>query len=407
MDFSVKRLGISSIAALMLAGLSGQVAAQLYFSDDFEDRVRDQALIGKNWTWYNQTFDGNTCDGARVSGFGPFDDGDGSDYQQENRNYWTASNDVGQGDSYFRAGLEVPAWANDLGGAVNLTNMLRVYGDQFYAPGETRCRRTLIFQEKDIEEAGTFKFSFDVAQDRFGAPANGEVTAAFVKVLEQSNFSYEELIFEKLITNPPAATTPEDVSTASLEIVFTIPEEYVGELLQFGFYNDHSTNAGQTWENTAALYDNIVVQAADGSGVPVGPAHSGSWYNADQDGHGFSIEFGTQADGTPLAVVYWYTYDNLGNPIFMVGAGVPDGNTVEIPFASPVGMKFGEFDPTTVERPGGGVAVFEFADSRNATFSYTPSSFSTTEWGHVAGIENLALTQLFRVPADETYNTAQ
>lgn len=407
MHFYVKRISTLMSTGLLLALVSAQVSAQLYFSDNFEDRVRDQPLIGNNWTWYNQTFDGDTCDAPYVSGFGPFDDGDPSDYEQENRNYWTASADVGQGDSYFRAGLEVPAWANDLGGAVNLTNMLRIYGDQYYSAGETRCRRTLVFQEMDIEEAGTFKFTFDVAQDRVGAPANGEVTGAFVKVLEQSNFSYEELIFERLITNPPAATTPEDVTTESLEIVFTIPEEYVGELLQFGFYNDHATNAGQSWETTAALYDNIVVQSADGGGVPIGPAHSGSWYNAGQDGHGFSVEFGTQTDGAPLAVIYWYTYDSLGNPIFMVGAGVPDGQRVEIPFASPVGMKFGEFDPTTVERPGGGTAVFVFTDSKNATFSYTPSSFSTTEWGHVEGIENLALTQLFQVPADETYNPAQ
>ena len=354
MIISVKHLSILCSALLVLGGFTAQVSAQPLFSDNFEDRARDQALIGNNWTWYNQTFAGNTCEGESESGFGPADDGDNSDYQQENRNYWTASNDVGQGDSYFRAGLEVPAWPDDNGAPVVLSNMMRVYGDQYYVPGEGRCKRTLIFQEKVIEEAGTFRFSFDVAQDRFGAPANGEVTAAFVKVLLQSNFSYDELIFEQLITSPPAATTPEDVTTAAQEILFTIPEEYIGELLQFGFYNDHSTNLGQGWATAAALYDNVLVQSAEDGPVPIGPAHSGSWYNASQDGHGFSIEFGQQADGTPLAVVYWYTYDSLGNPIFMVGAGVPDGQRVEIPFTSPIGMIFGEFDPDTVERPAGG-----------------------------------------------------
>ena len=29
----------------------------------------------------------------------------------------------------------------------------------------------------------------------------------------------------------------------------------------------------------------------------IGPAHSGTWFNAGQDGHGFSMEFGTDAQG--------------------------------------------------------------------------------------------------------------
>lgn len=407
MIISFKHLSISCIALLVLGGITTQVSAQPLFSDNFEDRVRDQALIGNNWTWFNQTFAGNTCEGESESGFGPADDGDSSDYQQENRNYWTASADVGQNDSYFRAGLEVPAWPNDEGNPVVLNNMLRVYHDQFYNPGYRRCKRTLIFQEMEIQEAGAFKFSFDVAQDRTDAPANGEVTAAFVKVLLQSNFSYDELIFEQLITMPPVATTPEDVTTAAQEIQFTIPEEYIGELLQFGFYNDHSYKLDQGWATAAALYDNVLLESIEGGPVPIGPAHSGSWYNESQDGHGFSIEFGQQADGTPLAVIYWYTYDSLGNPIFMVGAGVPDGQRVEIPFTSPIGMIYGEFDPDTVERPSGGTAVFIFTDSKNATFSYMPSAFSTSEWGHMSAIDNLALTQLFQVPADENFSMPQ
>jgi hypothetical protein len=104
---------------LALAGFGGQASAQTLFSDDFEDRVKDQALIGPGaiggpgWTWYNQTYSDDLCT-EYSSGFGPFDDNDGGiDYLQENRNYWTSDAAVGQGDSYFRAGLEVPAWAMD------------------------------------------------------------------------------------------------------------------------------------------------------------------------------------------------------------------------------------------------------------------------------------------------------
>ena len=110
----------------------------------------------------------------------------------------------------------------------------------------------------------------------------------------------------------------------------------------------------------------------------------------------------------PFAVVYWYTYDDLGNPIFMAGNGTPVGNTVEISiFESPVGMKYGEFDPDTVVRESGGVVVFEFSDRDNATFSYTPSDFSASEWGHTTPIVDLPLTKAFGIPADKYFNTSE
>jgi hypothetical protein len=279
-----------------------------------------------------------------------------------------------------------------------MDNMLRVYGNQYNSA--TSCERVLIFQEMTIESSGTFTFSFDVAQDRYGAPANGEITAAFVKILRSSDSSYATVLFETVITTPPVATSPWDVTTINQEIEFTIPEEFVGELLQFGFYNDLSENLGQSWGNSAALYDNVMVAP-----LVIGPAHSGSWFNYDQSGHGFSVEFGETQEGAPYAVVYWYTYDNLGNPIFMLGQGTPVGKQLEVTFQSPVGMIYGEFDPDSVTREDGGTAVFVFSDAENATFSYTPSAFSTSEWGHTDPIESLPLTKLFGIPANKYFSS--
>jgi len=155
------------------------------------------------------------------------------------------------------------------------------------------------------------------------------------------------------------------------------------------------------------IYDNGFTELSGNALSPeppaIGPAHSGSWYWPDQDGHGFSIEFGEQQDGSPLAVIYWYTYDAQGNPIFMIGTGSPQGNRVEIDFVSPVGMIYGEFDPETVSRESGGTGVFEFSDRANGTFSYTPSAFSSATWGHTA-IDLLPLTKLFGIPAPEGFN---
>jgi beta-glucanase (GH16 family) len=158
------------------------------------------------------------------------------------------------------------------------------------------------------------------------------------------------------------------------------------------------------------VYDNGFTELA-GSAItntvaPTSPRHSGSWYSSDQDGHGFAVEFGEDPGGNPLAVVYWYIYDDLGNPIFLVGSGSPDGNMVDINFKSPLGMKFGEFDSTTVVREPGGTGHFMFSDENNGTFSYTPSEFTITNWGHSA-IESLPIEKLFAIPFKAPTGTAK
>lgn len=154
------------------------------------------------------------------------------------------------------------------------------------------------------------------------------------------------------------------------------------------------------------IYDNGFTEVS-GPGVvertpAIGPGHSGSWYQATQDGHGFALEFGQTPDGNPLAVAYWYIYDDMGNPIFLVGSGVPEDNRVTINFVSPVGMIFGEFDPADVVRESGGVGVFEFSSNSEGTFSYTPSEFTTTAWGHEA-ITELPIQKLFGVTAPDNF----
>jgi hypothetical protein len=255
-----------------------------------------------------------------------------------------------------------------------------------------------------IESAGPFEFSFDVAQDQDGAPANGEITAAFVKVLRSSDQSWETLLFERVETTPPPATSPTDVRSISQFIEFNIGEEWVGEWLQFGFYNDVTEDLGQSPWTSAALYDNVMLAPLD-----IGPAHSGSWYNEDQSGHGFAIQFGYGVNGNPRAVVQWYIYDSAGNPMFMAGAGAPVGNRLEITdvkFPSPYGMQFGIFDPDSVQRPGGGTVVFEFSSRDRGTFSYTPSQFSIDTWGH-SPIDSLPIVKLFGIPADRYFSTTE
>ena len=52
----------------------------------------------------------------------------------------------------------------------------------------------------------------------------------------------------------------------------------------------------------------------------------GSWWNPNFAGEGFAIE--EYGDGYVIA--YWYTYDNDGNQMWLIGTGEKQGNTVEL-----------------------------------------------------------------------------
>lgn len=147
------------------------------------------------------------------------------------------------------------------------------------------------------------------------------------------------------------------------------------------------------------IYDNGFTELG-GSSIEneyvLGQEYSGSWYNPDQSGHGFSIEFG-EVQGTPTALVYWYTYDLDGKPVFLIGQGTPTETGVDLDVISPYGMQYGLFNPESVIREDAGSARLEFSDASNAVFSYDPSEFSRNAWGHDT-IESLPLVKFFGIP---------
>ena len=109
--------------------------------------------------------------------------------------------------------------------------------------------------------------------------------------------------------------------------------------------------------------------------------YSGSWYNRDQSGHGFTLGYGVRANGSHYLVVYWYLYDTSGNPIFLAGSSPPLEDTAEIDFKAPHGMIFGEFDPNSVVREDGGIGTFVFTDRDNGEFYYEPSQWMVDTYG--------------------------
>jgi hypothetical protein len=96
------------------------------------------------------------------------------------------------------------------------------------------------------------------------------------------------------------------------------------------------------------------------AGVPVSQAQTAHWYDPDRDGEGWSLEI---LDGEQ-ALAYWFTYDDQGDPRWLVGTGEIIDDRIEFPeLVVTHGGRFGpDFDPDEVVREVVGSAVMHFHD---------------------------------------------
>ncbi len=116
-------------------------------------------------------------------------------------------------------------------------------------------------------------------------------------------------------------------------------------------------------------------------------AHSGSWWNSAQSGHGFSIEV---LDNQTL-VAYWFVYTPTGEPTFLLAVADIKGNSASGRVYRYEGMRFGEFDPDTLNEEAWGSMSIEFTGCDTARVDY---SSDATHEGHAYGSGSIDLTRL-------------
>lgn len=107
-----------------------------------------------------------------------------------------------------------------------------------------------------------------------------------------------------------------------------------------------------------------------GREVAAHAGHSGSWYVPEKPGHGFAVHWSTPEQ----AIVTWYTYDNEGRQMWILGVGEPDGegNLLVTDAHTTRGARFGsQFDPAQVERLEWGTLKFTLG-CEQAGVDYAP-----------------------------------
>lgn len=114
--------------------------------------------------------------------------------------------------------------------------------------------------------------------------------------------------------------------------------------------------------------------------------HTGAWYNAAEDGHGFMLQV-IENQGEERLQLSWYTYQN-GQQFWLNAVGPINGKQASLEAFSASGGDFPpNFDPDQVTLTPWGQIDFELTDNNNAQVSWQP-----TQAGFTAG--ELAVTRL-------------
>lgn len=116
----------------------------------------------------------------------------------------------------------------------------------------------------------------------------------------------------------------------------------------------------------------ITVVGTHHSPPPIGPGHTGSWFNPDQDGHGFFIQILPEN----RVVAAWYVYSPEGEQAWIVGTGSYLSSVATIEGFDATGGQFmPNFRPETVRRAPWGTMTFQFRDCNTGVMSYN------SRWG--------------------------
>ncbi|NBD95048.1 MAG: hypothetical protein GVY11_01025 [Gammaproteobacteria bacterium] len=101
---------------------------------------------------------------------------------------------------------------------------------------------------------------------------------------------------------------------------------------------------------------------------PTGAGHTAMWFNPDRSGEGWVLEILPD----DRAVAYWFTFDEAGEPRWLVGNGDIEGNRIEFPeLIAASGARFGDqFDPDDVETETVGSARMVFSGCSAGWYEY-------------------------------------
>ena len=162
-----------------------------------------------------------------------------------------------------------------------------------------------------------------------------------------------------------------------LEEIFTSPEGAKFAEVRLGVDTPNSNST----DNAIARFDDVRFEltSTDPNAFAMVPGHSALWYNPDQSGHGINLYMLPNH----AVLVFWYVYDDTGNPIWLLGIGAHDGFKATMGVSITNGTMFPpDFDPDDVNLVNWGQFELSFTSCDAGLFKWIPvagNGFSTGE----------------------------
>jgi hypothetical protein len=119
----------------------------------------------------------------------------------------------------------------------------------------------------------------------------------------------------------------------------------------------------------------LYLQELGGTGFAMTPGLSGHWWNGEaRSGEGFLLDVSKNITDTLIIIASFYSYDSMGNQVWIIGAGEVIGNEVVVAFEITDGAMWGgNFDPDDVTRTEWGSGTFTFSSCGAGHISLTPN----------------------------------
>jgi len=123
----------------------------------------------------------------------------------------------------------------------------------------------------------------------------------------------------------------------------------------------------------------------------INPGLSGHWWGGfTRDGEGLLLDVSYNINSLTFIVVSFYTYDTMGNQLWLAGGARTDSDTATVNLEVPTGAMWGAaFNPVDVDRTAWGTATL---------------TFTSCEAGHVAFAPNAEMQALGFTPLEYDIN---
>ena len=120
----------------------------------------------------------------------------------------------------------------------------------------------------------------------------------------------------------------------------------------------------------------LYLQELGGTGFAINSGLSGNWWGGStRAGEGFLIDVAQNFVDETVLVVSFYTYDSIGNQVWLIGAGPADGNTAQFTLFLPEGAKWGAaFNPADRNETEWGTGTFSFTSCGSGHIALAPNA---------------------------------